>query len=297
MPALSQDGGYWRLPVRGIEKARRDLHVHKVEVEYYFYDKHSVVSFRDTAGRLLDAGLDGLLIAPSPSTASREWIQNHPPGVPFVFFDSEIPDCECLSAIGQDAFQSGLLSAKLMHTLVRGTGSIAVIRMLPEDYHIDSRAEGFRSYFRNKPEFRIVTSDADGGQSREAFHELAERLAAENPDLKGVFVTNALVHRMALPVRMLSHGTPVHLIGYDLIEENIHCLKEGLIDYLISQSPETQGYQGINTLYRKVVLLEPVDKRITMRLDIVTKENLAFFQAHDDDGSPSGGETTGVIHG
>ena len=70
----------------------------------------------------------------------------------------------------------------------------------------------------------------------------------------------------------------VRLIGYDLIEENIKYLKEGIIDYLISQSPEMQGYQGIYTLYRHVVLNENVDEKIMMQLDIVTKENIDYNQ-------------------
>jgi len=51
------------------------------------------------------------------------------------------------------------------------------------------------------------------------------------------------------------------LIRYDLIAENMHCPKEGVIDFLINQRPEIQGYQGIYTLYRHVVLTEKVEPR------------------------------------
>lgn len=69
----------------------------------------------------------------------------------------------------------------------------------------------------------------------------------------------------------------IQLIGYDLIEENIRYLKEGVIDFLISQNPELQGYRGVYSLYRRVVLNEPTKKRITMQLNIVTKENVDYL--------------------
>ena len=71
------------------------------------------------------------------------------------------------------------------------------------------------------------------------------------------------------------------LIGYDLIEENIAFLKEGIIDFLISQRPEVQGYQGIYALYRHVVLNERIQDKIMMQLDVVTKENIDYYQCYE----------------
>ena len=67
------------------------------------------------------------------------------------------------------------------------------------------------------------------------------------------------------------------MIGYDLVDENIRLLREGAIDFLISQRPGRQGYLGILVLYRHVVLNETVDRTIMMPIDIITRENRRPF--------------------
>jgi len=277
MPRTEQDSGYWRIPVKGIERAQRELHGQKVKVEYYFYDKFLEKSFIEEFDRLLESNPDGLLIAPVLSRAAGQLVGEIPGQLPYVFFDSSIPDAACLSTIGQDAFKSGVLSGQLMHTLAQGGGCIAVIRLLPEDYHIDGRVNGFKDYFRDKPDFRIKTYDADGGWEEEEFRALVGRMLGENEDLRGVFVTNVCVHKIAEQISALPRRGGMRLIGYDLIEKNVRYLREGVIDYLISQRPEIQGYQGIYALYSKVVLLARVRPKVMMPLDIVTAENIEFY--------------------
>jgi len=277
MPGPEQDSGYWRIPVKGIERAQRELHSQKVKVEYFFYDKFLEKSFLDEFDRLLGSNLDGLLIAPVLSRAAGQVVGRISGQLPYVFFDSNIPDAACLSTIGQDAFKSGILSGKLMHTLAQAGGCIAVIRLLPEDYHIDNRVNGFREYFRDRPGFRIKTYEANGGWGEEEFRALVGRMLGENEDLRGVFVTNVCVHKIAEQIAAFPQFAGVRLIGYDLIEKNVRYLKEGVIDYLISQRPDIQGYQGIYSLYNWVVLLAKVREKIMMPLDIVTAENIEYY--------------------
>jgi LacI family transcriptional regulator len=53
----------------------------------------------------------------------------------------------------------------------------------------------------------------------------------------------------------------------------------GVIDFLISQQSERQGYEGIYVLYRRVVLNLPSRKKVLMQLDIITKENIEYYQS------------------
>jgi len=46
-----------------------------------------------------------------------------------------------------------------------------------------------------------------------------------------------------------------------------------VIDFLINQRPEEQGYMGINYLYKKLVLQETVESTHYIPLEIILKEN------------------------
>ena len=45
IPEQAQDGRYWELPVRGIQKAAEELKPYKVRIRYFHYDKYSEPSF------------------------------------------------------------------------------------------------------------------------------------------------------------------------------------------------------------------------------------------------------------
>jgi LacI family transcriptional regulator len=279
MPKPSQDSMYWSLPVQGIDRAQNELAGRKVLVRYFFYDKYFEPSFYKVSNDVFRTPLDGLLIAPVISSIFEKFITEIPDHLPYVFFDSFIPKAKYVSYIGQDSFQSGVLSARLMQMLVKEKGRIAILRMLPEDYHIDDRVNGFISYCRRCPKVKATVYEIDGNGRAEARIKIFKKIFSDDRDLHGIFVTNASTHQIAEFAQERSLSPRVRIIGYDLIEENVKYLREGAIDFLISQQPERQGYEGIYSLYRHVVLKEPVEKKVMMPLDIVTRENIDYYQS------------------
>ncbi len=281
MPLPSQDSGYWALPLRGINRAMEYLSGHRIELKYFFYDKYAQGSFPAIAQEVLNSKLDGLLIAPVLSRIFDKFVQEIPAQVPYIFFDSFIPKANYVAYIGQDSFQSGLLSGKLMHLLVPAGSSVAVIKVLPEDYHIEDRVNGFLTYFKSESSITIQVYEMHGNIENKGCETLLRKMLREHPNLKGIYITNASTHKIAKAVKQLnlSPEKRARVIGYDVIENNIRFLKEGVIDFLISQQSERQGYEGIINLYRSIVLKEPVEKKIIMQLDIVTRENIDYYQS------------------
>jgi LacI family transcriptional regulator len=279
MPRPDQDSGYWSLPLKGVDRAEAELRSQKIRIRRFFYDKHSAASISRAHRKALAAGLDGLLIAPVGSPPFERFIRNLQERLPFVFFDSFIPDTPFLSSIGQDSYQSGILSARLMQMLARTTGHVAILRVMPKDYHIEERVRGFLTHCQRCPHITSEVYDIDGDKKRGSNSRVFDRIFRQHPDLRGIFVTNANTHPAAAYVQSRSAAGRVCIIGYDLIDENVRFLREGVIDFLISQQPERQGYEGIYALYRYVVLKEPVPKKVMMQIDIVTSENVDFFRS------------------
>ncbi len=279
MPSPEQDGGYWQLPEIGIQKASNELKVYGIQVKHFFYDKYSRDSFKKTCQSVLDQNLkvDGLLIAPALSKDVEQFLGRIPPSLPYVFFDSYVPNARCLSHIGQNSFQSGVLSAKLMSILVRRSGPVAVMHVLPEDYHIEDRVNGFCSCFGRRPDNPLVVYDADRELDERIFHSVTEAILRDHPDTAGIFVPHASVGQVAEYLREHPPAFKPHLIGYDLTPENRTHLRNGILDFVISQRSEMQGYYGIQTLYRHLVLRESVAKETVLPLDIVTKENMECY--------------------
>jgi LacI family transcriptional regulator, galactose operon repressor len=277
MPYLSQDSQYWELPNRGILKAVEELTPHKVKIKLYHYDKYSDISFEMVTEDINSRKLDGLLIAPVVSQMFEKFVHQIPKDFPFVFFDSFIPESNCIAYIGQDSFQSGVLAAKLMHILMKEKGSVAIVKFVPGDYVIDARADGFQHYLAENSNLESRIYKIDERQGVKRFIEVAEQMVSENNELGGIFVTYAATHQFAEYMNLKYPQQGIHVIGYDPVEENIRCLKSGVIDFLITQMPERQGYEGIYTLFKHVILNEKVEKKSLMPMHIVTKENVDYY--------------------
>lgn len=279
MPELHQDAGYWEQAAMGIHKAGKELEPYKIKVKFFHFNRYSENSFCKKFLQMLAENLDGLLIAPILVDQCKELVSRIPEKVPYLFFDSDLPDTKRFTFIGQDPFKSGILAGKLMKILIGENGDVAVIRVLPEDYHINLRAEGFRSYFlENGLKHPIHIYDWYEKKDLAEINALFDKILKENPNLKGIFMTNALTYLAASYIQSKSLNQKIRIIGYDLVPENVAYLKNSAIDFLISQSPMTQGYEGIMMLYRKIVLNHNVEDKIMMPIDIVTKENVEFYK-------------------
>jgi len=279
IPKPSQDSGYWALPMKGIDKAQNELSGQKINVKYFYYDKYSESSCAQANRSMLDDDLDGIIIAPVVSEVCSRFIKKIPEELPYVFFDSFIPNDHYLAYIGQDSFQSGVLSGRLMHLLVREDCHVAAMRVLPDDYHINARIDGFLSYFQAYPDITTSTHSVEGNLSLQELETFFQDVMSKNRNLRGVFVSNASTHKFAEYLASRHPENRIHVIGYDLIEANIKHLKTGNIDFLISQQSEKQGYDALYTLYRHVVLREPVAKNVLVQIDIVNRDNIDYHKS------------------
>ncbi|MGA2623699.1 MAG: substrate-binding domain-containing protein [Bacteroidota bacterium] len=278
MPKLAQDSGYWQIPVEGMKKAARELAAYKVNVSFFHFDRYSEASFKSAFQRANGDHLDGLLIAPVLSHAAEKLLPAIPHRTPYVFFDSNIPGANSLSFIGQDPFQSGLLAAGLMLRMMKTGGRVAIVKVTPEDFHINERIRGFQAGMQSTNDIRTLLYEVDSQQGNAGFDRVTAKILGENRDLVGMFVSNAWTHPFAHHISSSGRRKKIFIVGYDLVEKNIELLKQGCIDFLISQRPEMQGYEGIYSLYRHGVLREKVTKKIMVPIDILTKENIGYYQ-------------------
>jgi LacI family transcriptional regulator len=69
----------------------------------------------------------------------------------------------------------------------------------------------------------------------------------------------------------------MQIMGYDMVSKNAHCLREGSISFLIAQHAYVQGYNCIDTLFRAIVLKQPVAPVNYMPIELLTKENVDFY--------------------
>jgi len=262
---------YWGSQLKGVKKAAEDFGKFGVELHYFLYDFDSL-SFQKMVSNVLDFDCDGLLFSPIFHEESIMFLDEYKKkDKPVVMIDSEIKNKIDHYYIGQDAFKSGYLAGRLISFAVKKERKVLIFKIAKE---IDStsiylqRIKGFYTFF-------------------EEHHELTNfsfsEITITNPDVNlltlemfnnvsSIFVPNSRAYIVAQFLEQ-QNIKGIRIIGYDLLKENITYLNSGIIDFLINQKPEEQGYMGINYLYKKIILHESLDAAHFIPLDIIVKEN------------------------
>lgn len=272
---------YWNKPMIGVRQAFQEIQQYGVNIDIHLFKQSDPETFSNEAGLILESNPEGVVLAPFFSRESKEFIaelKNR--DIPYVFIDSNIKDSDKLSYIGQDSFQSGTLAAKLLDYSIPENASILILHFAKEldnMNHLAQREKGFYEYFRkasgkkNLITLEIADPNDPGCQNR-----IIEQLQS-NTNIKGIFVTNSQVYYLGRVLEQINKQE-IRVIGHDLIRENIEFLNKGVVDFLICQRPEEQGYRAILTLFDHLVLRKDVNSENYTSIDIITKENLDYYK-------------------
>ncbi|MDR2864231.1 MAG: LacI family DNA-binding transcriptional regulator [Spirochaetaceae bacterium] len=275
LPLRHEDAGFWAQALVGIEDAAKTLAPLGIETKIVEYDRYNYASFKKAADKAFLQKPDGLILAPIMPEKIKPFLDSLD-GIPYVFFDADMPNTKPLCVIGHDPFNGGYLAGRLMHLFAGGIPSkpIAILNAHGEDYHLLRRREGFLRYAQEH-NFQTVVMEYSGYQGLEISGDKVQRFLREHPALSGIFINNCMTFQVAEAVAANTANAKrdFFIIGYDLIPNNHQLLKSGGIDAIISQRPEDQSRRALLTLYRHIVLEQEVPGRIEIPLDIYLKEN------------------------
>ena len=280
IPEVSSETAFWEAPLTGVLQAQSEIERYGINISKYFFDQNDKKSFLKQADLILKNNVDGILLAPSFVEESVKFTAEcKERKIPYVFINSDIPNQDSLCYIGPNLFHSGYLGAHLMKYLLKGDEKILVVnisREIDTEHHLLRKEEGFRAYFRDSGLNReIIKIDVRKTDYLSVKKELLKVLKV-HPDIEAMFVTNSRVSSVARFLEETSTPKPL-LVGFDFLPENVEFLKKDVIDFLICQKPQEQGYRGIMALYQKLVHAQNVEKIHFMPIDIITRENYQFY--------------------
>lgn len=272
---------YWNKPMIGVRQAFEEIQQYGVNIDIHLFKQSDPETFSNEAGLILESNPEGVVLAPFFSRESKEFIAElKTRDIPYVFIDSNIKDSDKLSYIGQDSFQSGTLAAKLLDYSIPENASILILHFAKEldnMNHLAQREKGFYEYFRKASGKKsLITLEIADPNDPGCQNRIIEQLQS-NTNIKGIFVTNSQVYYLGRLLEQINKQE-IRVIGHDLIRENIEFLNKGVVDFLICQRPEEQGYRAILTLFDHLVLRKDVNSENYTSIDIITKENLDYYK-------------------
>lgn len=283
IPGSYRQVPFWDDPLKGMHQALSEISHFGIILEEYLFSVFDLATFEQKSAELLRSKPDGVVFAPFYARHAISFLRKcRDVSIPVVLINAFVPLRYPLAFIGQNSRQSGRVAAQLFDRMLPSDALIAAISIagpIEEQLHIGEREKGFREYFScnsvvaKKTVISLHVRSSEALAIRRALREFLD----ENPSVSGIFVVNSNAGRVAEALQRLNH--PVTLLaGYDLTPENRLYLEKGDIAFLIGQKPDLQGYRGLMELYNALVMLKPVERFNYMPIDIITRENLMYYE-------------------
>ena len=275
-------GEYWTAIEKGIDQAIISYSDFHISAQITYYDPYDYDSFVKESNTIIDKEPDGVLFAPTVFQYTKDFTQKlNAKNIPYIYIDSFHKDLPPLAFYGQNSIQSGYFAAKMLMLLAgKDTRKIVVFRKINEGIvgsnQQENREIGFRKYMKEyHPECNILELNLHAKQAGED-NNMLDNFFQNHPNVwNGItFTSKVYIIGEYLQFRDKKH---FNLMGYDLLESNVNCLKNGSVSFLIAQQPEVQGFNGIKTLCDFLIFKKEVNRVNYMPIDLLSAENIDYY--------------------
>ena len=247
------EGEYWTAVELGIHEAIATYSDFNTSVKINYYDPYDYHSFVDASEAILTQQPDGVMVAPTAPQYTKGFTdQLQALDIPFIYIDSNIKD------------EKEIVIFRKIHEGIVGSNQQ------------ENREIGFRQYMKeHHPSCNILELDLHAERNDED-NEMLDEFFRAHPSVKNGITFNSKVYIVGEYLQ--SRGKKdFNLIGYDLLERNVTCLKEGSVSFLIAQQPELQGLNGIKALCDHLIFKKDVTCINYMPIDLLTVETIDYY--------------------
>lgn len=271
---------YWSQSNQGILQAQSEWAQYGVQIDLFLFDLFDKNSFQKVARLVYEANPDGILVAPifyHESLPIFDLFRESE--IPFVLFNTNIQEAKPLSFIGQNLYQSGRLGAELMYYGQYEAGTLAVLHIdedIHDSVHLSEKERGFREFFKEKSKMNFSIIEFSLSVNDPTFGTQLEKLL-NDPALRGVFVSTSKGTSVAASYLAKLNKQNIRMIGYDMLEDNLKFLRQGVIDFLINQNPKRQAFLGISHLVNHLMFKKDTPETDLFPLEVISQQNVESY--------------------
>ncbi len=281
LPQAEENNSFWEKHPLGIKQGIEAAHPYNIEHIEYQYEMHDAEDFKKKYVEILALKPDGVILAPILKKESLLFCtQLDELKIPYAFIDTNLKETNCLSFIGEDAYQSGRVAASLIDVGTDPEKDILIINIakdLENIQHLNSRNQGFFSYFMESGINTGLRISVEIPSTLEhEVKEILDKVFEANHNIGAVLVSSSRTHIIA---KYLNNANKegLFVVGYEVFGKNISFLKNGTINFLIGQRPIDQSEKAFKRLIDYITVQNIPEKEEYQPIDIVNAENLILF--------------------
>ncbi|OZE36199.1 MULTISPECIES: ABC transporter substrate-binding protein [unclassified Rhodococcus (in: high G+C Gram-positive bacteria)] len=216
-----------------------------------------------------------ILIAPTDVAAMQAPLEAASrAGIKVVLVDTTLEDPSiAVSSISSDNKGGGAEAFNAIEQLNPSGGKVLVISTDPGISTADARVAGFEEAVGANSAFDYLGVQYSHNDPAEAARLVSAALA-KDPDIVGIFAANTFAAEgTATGVRQAGKQDQVKIVGFDAGPAQVKQLREGTVQALIAQQPDTIGTDGVAQAMA-AINDEPVTADISTGFHVITAENI-----------------------
>tara|TARA_R110002049_G_scaffold308592_1_gene513043 strand:- start:137 stop:1216 length:1080 start_codon:yes stop_codon:yes gene_type:complete len=285
IPEYSDSDLFWKSPYLGILKAANDVKAFGVQINNFAFNQYDPLSYFKTFKLLLRSKPAAVIMVPNFSKETKLIVDElEALNIPYLFLNIDIKGFNNMAFVGQDSYTAGYIAGKFMHLNSPEPSEFLIIQArynITKNKTISNRIKGFNDYFlKNKIDSKTQTLKIKNLDSSYETKEKINSYLEEHPEIKGIFVPSS---RIYIVVDCIAPGylKKLELIGFDNTPQNIQCLLNDSVSFLISQKPFDQGYEAVRLLADYLIQNKIPSNKIYLPIDILIKENVKYNERNE----------------
>ncbi|MGP3933232.1 D-ribose ABC transporter substrate-binding protein [Nonomuraea sp. KM88] len=197
--------------------------------------------------------------------------------IPVVAADRGVNGAEVAQTVASDNVAGGKMAAQELAKQLGEKGEVAVLQGTPGTSASRDRGQGFTQGIAAYPNIKVVAKQpADFDRTKGL--DVMTNLIQSHPGVTGVFAENDEMALGAIKALGAKAGQQVKVVGFDGTPDALKAVQAGTMAATVAQQPKLLGRQAVEAAVQ-VAKGETVQKTVAVPVKVVTKENVADFQA------------------
>lgn len=268
LKTLDANVQYWKIIESGAKKAFQDFNVDG-QVIAPKVESH-VTEQVDILKNVLKLKPDALVVASIQPSATipilEEYKKNN---IPVLLVDTESDWNGQTMYIGTDNYTLGKKSGQLLGSMLQPIDQVAIIHSTVVNPDMIDRLRGAKGVLKEAGVKVVAEIPADNvsGDVKIAIKKILQTY----PNIKGIFATTDMI-AIATLNELKEKKVQIPVVGTDGTMKMVKEVEKGRLSATIAQNPYVMGYKSVEQAL-KVIMGDPVAKRINSGVDIIIEEN------------------------
>lgn len=269
---------FWLQIKEGIMYAKKEVAKKNCIVEFMPIEELTLKNYTDAMNKCIDENYAGIALVGYYEELAALVNKAASKGIPCITFNSEFESpSKRLTFVGQNAYDSGVISANTVAAKIGNAGKVVVVTSDKSITNHEIRRSGFNDTIAKYKDIEVV-SVIEGHENNDEVYKKLDECVAKYGSIDALYLTAGGQVGAASWVEDRKLVGKTKIVLYDFMRNILEYIAKGTVTAAIGQDPFRQGHDPIIYLYNNIVggQLPPSDNMWT-RIDVVDKNNVGNY--------------------